>query len=287
MPLTELELLKLAEKFFDGDIDITKIWLKKYGINGESPQDIWKRIAKLCSEVEDEKKQKKWEEEFFEILKDFKFIPGGRILFGLTEQIKEEKKRKITLSNCFFLNPPEDNLESIMNVGYKMAKTYAHGGGCGVDLSLIRPKNSKVNNSAIVSDGVMPFMEMYSGITGTIAISGRRGALLLSLECFSKNTEVLTDMGWVNIIELIDKIQQGIEINAIDENGITNKIINPIVNEKNEIYEIETEDGTKLEVTSTHQFEVKNLKTNKVYLKRLCDINPEIEMLKIIREDLS
>jgi len=133
----------------------------------------------------------------------------------------------------------------------------------------------------------MPFMEMYSAITGTIAISGRRGALLLSLECFSKNTEVLTDMGWVNIIELIDKIQQGIEINAIDENGITNKIINPIVNEKNEIYEIETEDGTKLEVTSTHQFEVKNLKTNKVYLKRLCDINPEIEMLKIIREDLS
>ena len=218
MPLTELEILKLADRFFEGDSDVARIWLKKYGTNGETPQDIWKRIAKLASEMEEEKKQKKWDEEFFEILKDWKFIPGGRILFGLSDQIKE-KKRKITLSNCFFLNPPEDNLESIMDVAYRMSKTFAHGGGCGVDLSLIRPKGSKVNNSAIVSDGVMPFMELYSNVTNTIAISGRRGALMLTLDVshpdvlnFINAKRDLRKVNYANIsIKITDKFFQVVE----------------------------------------------------------------------------
>ena len=181
MPLTELELLKLAEKFFQNDVDVAQIWTKKYGINGETPLDIWKRIAKLTAEVEDEKKQKKWEEEFLDILREFKFIPGGRILFGLTENIKEKDKRKLTLSNCFAMPSAEDSLEDIMRVGTLMARTYASGGGCGTDLSQIRPKGAKVKNSAIFSDGVVPFAQLYSNITNTIAISGRRGALLLTL----------------------------------------------------------------------------------------------------------
>lgn len=183
MPQTELETLKLAEKFFQGDADVAQIWVKKYGVNGETPQDVWKRIAKLTSEMEEEKKQKKWEEEFFDVLRDWRFIPGGRILFGLTEDIKEKDRRKVTLSNCFAMPSAEDNLESIMEVGKKMARTYASGGGCGTDLSQIRPKGSKVKNSAIVSDGVVPFAELFANITSTIAISGRRGALMLTIDC--------------------------------------------------------------------------------------------------------
>ena len=61
MPLTELETLKLAEKFFQNDIDVAHIWTKKYGVNGETPHDVWKRGAKLTSEMEEEKKQTKWE----------------------------------------------------------------------------------------------------------------------------------------------------------------------------------------------------------------------------------
>jgi ribonucleoside-diphosphate reductase alpha chain len=175
------ELMSVAEKYFSGDINIAKIWYKKYGINGETPSDVWKRLAKLTSEVEDDEAQKQWENNFYEILKDWKFVPGGRIIFALTEDIKNKNRRKITPFNCFVLPSPEDNLESIFDIGQKAARVYSYGGGVGLDLSKIRPAGSKVGNSAIYSDGVTPFMSLYSEITNSIAISGRRGALLLSI----------------------------------------------------------------------------------------------------------
>lgn len=180
--MDDMELLSVAEKYFGGDINIAKIWFKKYGINGETPVDVWKRLAKLTSEVEKDEIQKEWDGNFYDILKDWKFVPGGRILFALTEDIKNKTgRRKITPFNCYFLPQPEDNLESIFDIAQKAARIYSHGGGCGIDVSKIRPKGAKVNNSAIYSDGVVPFMNLYSAITDNIAISGRRGALLLSI----------------------------------------------------------------------------------------------------------
>ncbi len=180
--MDDMELLSIAEKYFLGDINIAKIWFKKYGINGESPVDIWKRLSKLISEIEKEEVQKEWDGNFYDLLKDWKFVPGGRILFSLTEDIKNKgARRKITPFNCFVLPQPEDNLENIFEIAQKAARVYSYGGGVGIDLSKIRPKGSKVNNSAIYSDGVVPFMNLYSEVTGNIAISGRRGALLLSL----------------------------------------------------------------------------------------------------------
>lgn len=175
-------MLSIAEKYFLGDINIAKIWFKKYGINGESPVDVWKRLAKLVAEMEREEHQKEWDGNFYDLLRDWKFVPGGRILFALTEDIKNKSgRRKITPFNCFVLPSPEDNLESIFDIIQKAARVYSYGGGVGIDLSKIRPAGSKVNNSAIYSDGVVPFMNLYSAVTTNIAISGRRGAMLLSI----------------------------------------------------------------------------------------------------------
>jgi len=180
--MDDMELLSIAEKYFLGDVNIAKIWFKKYGINGETPVDIWKRLAKLTAEMEKDEKQKEWDSNFYDLLKDWKFVPGGRILFALTEDIKNKTgRRKITPFNCFVLPSPEDNLESIFDIVQKAARVYSYGGGVGIDLSKIRPAGSKVNNSAIYSDGVVPFMNLYSAVTTNIAISGRRGAMLLSI----------------------------------------------------------------------------------------------------------
>jgi ribonucleoside-diphosphate reductase alpha chain len=216
------DLQKVADRFFDGDVNIAKIWYKKYTTTEETPQDVWKRMAKLCSEVEKTDSQKEWENKFYEVMKDWRFVPAGRILFGLTENIKDKTRRKVTLSNCFVVEPPQDSLESIMDVAYKMSKIYSNGGGCGVDLSNIRPQGSLVNNAAIYSDGVIPFMNLYSQITSTIAISGRRGALMITLDCSHPDVE-----NFINAKKDLSKINS-----ANISVKITDKFMNAVLAEE-------------------------------------------------------
>lgn len=95
----------------------------------------------------------------------------------------EYKGRKISLSNCYVIEPPEDNIESIFDCAKKLARTYSYGGGCGVDISKLSPRGAKVNNAAKETTGSVSFMDLYSMVTGLIGQAGRRGALMLSLSC--------------------------------------------------------------------------------------------------------
>lgn len=113
-----------------------------------------------------------------QLIKEQKFIFAGRILSnrGVTD-------RKITYSNCYCLTPPEDSIESIFDAGSKLARTFSYGGGSGVDVSNLRPKNAPVNNAAKSTSGTVSFMDFYSYITGLIGQEGRRGALMISISC--------------------------------------------------------------------------------------------------------
>ena len=66
-------------------------------------------------------------------------------------------------------------------------------GGVGHDLSHIRPKGSPVNNSALTSTGLVPFMERYSNSTREVAQDGRRGALMLSVSIKHPDAEAFID----------------------------------------------------------------------------------------------
>ena len=66
-------------------------------------------------------------------------------------------------------------------------------GGVGHDLSHIRPKGSPVNNSALTSTGLVPFMERYSNSTREVAQDGRRGALMLSVSIKHPDSEAFID----------------------------------------------------------------------------------------------
>lgn len=96
------------------------------------------------------------------------FIFAGRILAG------RGLDKNVTLSNCYVLDSPEDNLESIFDVAKRSARTYSYGGGCGFDLSLLRPAGTPVNNSAETTSGPVSFMELYSTTTDIIGQRGRR-----------------------------------------------------------------------------------------------------------------
>lgn len=141
------------------------IWHKKYQINNESFEEWLDRVSGGNSYVR-------------QLIKDKKFLFGGRILAsrGVTD-------RKVTYSNCYVIKPPTDCIEDIFKAGRKLARTYSYGGGCGIDISNLRPKNAVVHNAAKSTSGAVSFMDFYSYITGLIGQSGRRGALMISIDC--------------------------------------------------------------------------------------------------------
>lgn len=107
------------------------------------------------------------------------FVRGtGFIQPGLNKQ-----GRKVTYSNCYVIAPPEDEIESIFECAKKLARTYSYGGGCGVDISKLSPRGAKINNAAKETSGAVSFMELYSLVTALIGQNGRRGALMISIDC--------------------------------------------------------------------------------------------------------
>lgn len=135
---------------------------KKYRINGESFDQWIDRVSGGDKAVA-------------QLIKDKKFLFGGRILSS------RGVPGKHTYSNCYVIAPPEDSIESIYEAAAKLARTYSYGGGCGVDVSKLAPKDAKVNNAAKKSSGAVSFMDLYNCTTGLIGQNGRRGALMISM----------------------------------------------------------------------------------------------------------
>ena len=154
-------------------------WL---GTENQLGQDIWERKYRYENETFDEwiNRVSGGNSEIANLIKEKKFLFGGRIL---ANRGLENKGRKISLSNCYVIEPPEDNIESIFDCAKKLARTYSYGGGCGVDISKLSPRGARVNNAAKETTGSVSFMDLYSMVTGLIGQAGRRGALMLSLSC--------------------------------------------------------------------------------------------------------
>ncbi len=100
-----------------------------------------------------------------------------------------------SLSNCFVigLDGDADSYGAIMRIDEEQVQLMKRRGGVGHDLSHIRPKGSPVNNSALTSTGLVPFMERYSNSTREVAQDGRRGALMLSVSIKHPDSEAFID----------------------------------------------------------------------------------------------
>ncbi|MCH7619395.1 MAG: hypothetical protein IH880_06455, partial [Candidatus Marinimicrobia bacterium] len=194
--LTEEELQVLKEKFYshsDGGSELAKamdtnayysdndlaadVLRNKYlAPNEKGPLHLWHRVAKSVASVE--KNKEEWYEKFFSVLKDFRFIPGGRVMHAAG---REDARRRPTLSNCYVIPIQEDSLEGIYQCLHDSAMVYRTGGGVGTDLSSLRPKGAVVNATVDSSPGVTAFMNLFSESTNTVSQAGRRGALMLTL----------------------------------------------------------------------------------------------------------
>jgi ribonucleoside-diphosphate reductase alpha chain len=158
------------------------VWKAKYRYVSPSAReqtvaDSWRRIARALARVEPED-AKSWDDRFFAILSDFKFVPGGRIQAGAGTG------RNVTLFNCFVMGTIEDSIPSIFRVLLESAVTMQHGGGIGCDFSTLRPKGMRARSAGTTASGPVSFMRVWDAMCGTILSTGaRRGAMMATLRC--------------------------------------------------------------------------------------------------------
>ena len=193
------ELQEAAIRYFNGDDLAASVWINKYALNdikkGKtiyyelSPKDTQKRLAYETYRIGQRFKNNLTLEEWEEYLDGFKTgMYQGSPTFGMG------RKDPVSLSNCFVIGyPGMDSYGSICAVDEELVQLMKRRGGCGTDLSFVRPAGSPVNNSAQTSTGVVPFMERYSNSTREVAQDGRRGALMLSISVEHPDAEQFID----------------------------------------------------------------------------------------------
>ena len=192
------EAFQATLAYFDGDELAARVWVNKYAMKDsfgniyeKSPADMHHRLAGEMARIERKYPNPVPEEEIFSLLDHFRFIiPAGSPMTGIGNNYQVA-----SLSNCFVIgiDGDADSYGAIMKEDEEQVQLMKRRGGVGHDLSRIRPKGSPVNNSALPSTGLVPFMERFSNSTREVAQDGRRGALMLSVSIKHPDAEAFID----------------------------------------------------------------------------------------------
>ena len=192
------EAFQASKEYFGGDELAARVWANKYALKDSfgnifelTPSDMHRRIAKEIVRIENNYKHPLTEEEVFSLLDHFRYIvPAGSPMTGIGNN-----HQVASLSNCFVigLDGDADSYGAVMLMDEEQVQLMKRRGGVGHDLSQLRPKGTPVNNSALTSTGVVPFMERYSNSTREVAQDGRRGALMLSISIKHPDSEAFID----------------------------------------------------------------------------------------------
>ncbi len=213
-----------------------QIWDMKYRLKTSEGRpidndmtDTWRRVSKTLASIE--KDPIIWEQNFFDILEDFKFLPAGRILAGAGS------KRKVTLFNCFVMGTIPDDISGIFQSLKEAALTMQQGGGIGYDFSTLRPKGAPVKGVGADASGPLSFMNVWDSMCRTIMSAGsRRGAMMATLRCDHPDIEYFIEakgqpdkLRMFNLSVLVtDKFMQAIKVNSLWElkfKGVTYKTL--------------------------------------------------------------
>ena len=206
------------------------IWKKKYK-NGDETFDQW--LHRVSG----------GDEEIKQLIVEKKFLYGGRIL---SNRGLFENGRKLTYSNCYVITPPKDNIESIFETASKLARTFSYGGGCGIDISQLSPKGAKINNAAKETTGSVSFMDLYNLVTGLIGQNGRRGALMLSIDCNHPDLEE-----FINVKTDLNKLTKAnISVRVDDKfmNAVMNNWSHKMTYYREETGEVITKEGNARDI---------------------------------------
>jgi ribonucleoside-diphosphate reductase alpha chain len=166
------------------------VWETKYRYAEAGEQNIeasWRRVAGALARVEGERAAE-WEARFYDLLRDFRFIPGGRILAGAGTA------RRVTLFNCFVMGVIDDSLDGIFDALKEGALTMQQGGGIGYDFSSLRPYGTRARSVGGIASGPVSFMRIWDAMCATLLSTGaRRGAMMATLRCDHPDIERFVD----------------------------------------------------------------------------------------------
>lgn len=147
-------------------------WIKSNGTK-ETWEEIAERVVDNVFSVTN-KIPKDIIEQTKQIIKQRKFIPGGRFLAQAGRPFH-------MTSNCFLLRA-EDSREGWGDLLNKSTIMLMSGGGIGVDYSALRPKGSALKSSGGTSSGAIPLMRTVNEVgRGVMAGGKRRSAIYASL----------------------------------------------------------------------------------------------------------
>lgn len=225
--------------YFKGDELAASVWKGKYAMKGEkTPEDMHKRMAKEFARIElkygktlDKKLLEKlsnfgqyFENNFWngnpeETIQNYfnnfgQIVPQGSIMSMLGNKYKIG-----SLSNCFVVGQPHDSYGGIMQKDQELVQLMKRRGGVGIDISTLRPSNTLVSNAAGSSTGAVSFMHRYSNSCREVAQNGRRGALMITIDCrhpdvleFINVKKDLTQVTGANIsVQLRDDFMQAVK----------------------------------------------------------------------------
>jgi len=161
-----------------------KVFLDRYALKGvagelleNTPEQMWKRVARGIAGNEKKTKRAHWEQKFYNVMKDFKFVPGGRILSGAGTDYE------VTYFNCFVIPSPKDSREGILESLKQLVEIQSRSGGVGLNLSSLRPRGARVKKVNGTSSGPVTWAGLFSYATHDVVQQGgtRRGATMLML----------------------------------------------------------------------------------------------------------
>jgi len=211
-------------EYFGGD-DLAADVFNKYAlrdVDGKRletlPTDTFRRLSKEFARIEAKYPNPMSEDEIFSLLDGFKkVVPQGSPLSGIGNPYQLQ-----SLSNCFVIDQPHDSYGGILFADQEQVQIMKRRGGVGMDVSKIRPKGQPTTNAARTTDGIGVFMERFSNSTREVAQGGRRGALMLTIDCRHPEIETFIDIKrdlkkvtGANIsIRFTDEFMQAVESNT-------------------------------------------------------------------------
>ncbi len=148
---------------------------KGYFQDGETSwDDIARRVSKAISYAENDDNKSTYENEFYDAISKMDFIPSTPCLINAGGRNQQ-------LSSCFII-PIKDSIESILQATLEMTKIFQLNGGCGLNISSLRPNKSIVEGAGGASNGPISFMQMFD-LTADIMTRNnlRKGALKIDM----------------------------------------------------------------------------------------------------------
>lgn len=208
----DIEQYPQTVEAFGGNKQRATVFLDRYAQKDASgkpvetkPSEMWFRVGAAIGQNEDLSRR-----DFINLLTDFKFVPGGRILAGAGTDTQ------VTFYNCYVIPvetearrhnrprlaaqaelPPEDRLDiislqndegndsrrAIFDTIGRMVDIMSRGGGVGINWSVLRPQGAYLKTVNGTSSGPIGWMDVASKAVGEVEQGGsRRGAAMFMLD---------------------------------------------------------------------------------------------------------